>query len=49
MPAVAAWSSRVVVLWIGRAIRIVTASLFRILESGEPEYGGARAGHCVPS
>ncbi|MFE3409325.1 hypothetical protein ACFXMT_13580 [Streptomyces mirabilis] len=21
----------------------------RILESGEPEYGGARAGHCVPS
>jgi predicted DNA-binding transcriptional regulator AlpA len=37
------------VLRIGRTTRVVTASLLRVLESGEPEYNGARAGHCTPS
>ncbi|WGD44826.1 helix-turn-helix domain-containing protein [Streptomyces cathayae] len=32
------------VLRIGRTTRVVTASLLRVLESGEPEYNGARAG-----
>ncbi|WDT52613.1 helix-turn-helix domain-containing protein [Streptomyces sp. G7(2002)] len=31
------------VLRIGRSTRVVTASLLRVLESGEPEYNGARA------
>jgi predicted DNA-binding transcriptional regulator AlpA len=29
------------VLRIGRSTRVVTASLLRVLESGEPEYSGA--------
>ncbi|MDQ0687106.1 putative DNA-binding transcriptional regulator AlpA [Streptomyces achromogenes] len=33
------------VLRIGRTTRVVTASLLRVLESGEPEYNGALAGH----
>ncbi|WKX14070.1 helix-turn-helix domain-containing protein [Streptomyces sp. NL15-2K] len=37
------------VLRIGRTTRVVTASLLRVLESGEPEYNGAPAGHCTPS
>lgn len=37
------------VLRIGRTTRVVTASLLRVLESGEPEYNGALAGHCTPS
>ncbi|MGZ2358617.1 hypothetical protein LRE75_18255 [Streptomyces sp. 372A] len=37
------------VLRIGRATRVVTASLLRVLESGEPEYNGAPAGDCTPS
>jgi hypothetical protein len=32
------------VLRIGRKTRVVTASLLRVLESGEPEYNGAPAG-----
>ncbi|MFF9900974.1 helix-turn-helix transcriptional regulator [Streptomyces longispororuber] len=28
------------VLRIGRSTRVVTASLLRVLDSGEPEYGG---------
>ncbi|MFF4961974.1 helix-turn-helix domain-containing protein [Streptomyces sp. NPDC001222] len=31
------------VLHIGRTTRVVTASLLRVLESGEPECNGARA------
>ncbi|MCX4884667.1 helix-turn-helix domain-containing protein [Streptomyces sp. NBC_00847] len=37
------------VLRIGRSTRVVTASLVRVLESGEPEYNGtpeAGCGHC---
>ncbi|GAA1369994.1 helix-turn-helix domain-containing protein [Streptomyces beijiangensis] len=30
------------VLHIGRSTRVVTASLLRVLESGEPEFNGAR-------
>ncbi|AWN32445.1 hypothetical protein DKG71_34140 [Streptomyces sp. NEAU-S7GS2] len=30
------------VLRIGRSTRVVTASLLRVLESGEPEYNSAR-------
>jgi hypothetical protein len=37
------------VLRIGRTTRVVTASLLRVLESGEPEYNGAPAGDCTPS
>nr|WSS65155.1 helix-turn-helix domain-containing protein [Streptomyces sp. NBC_01177] len=33
------------VLPIGRAARVVTASLLRVLESGEPEYNGAISAH----
>lgn len=32
------------VLRVGRTTRVVTASLLRVLESGEPEYNGAHAG-----
>jgi len=32
------------VLRIGRTTRVVTAFLLRVLESGDPEYNGARAG-----
>jgi hypothetical protein len=31
------------VLRIGRSTRVVTASLLRVLDSGEPEYNAARA------
>ncbi|MFE5028848.1 helix-turn-helix transcriptional regulator [Streptomyces sp. NPDC056656] len=31
------------VLRIGRSTRVVTASLLRVLESGEPEFSSARA------
>ncbi|MFD0169145.1 hypothetical protein ACFVJH_34145 [Streptomyces decoyicus] len=31
------------VLRIGRSTRVVTASLLRVLESGEPEYNSARS------
>ncbi|WP_063804223.1 helix-turn-helix domain-containing protein [Streptomyces roseifaciens] len=34
---------------IGRKTRVVTASLLRVLDSGEPEYGGARIARCTPS
>jgi len=37
------------VLRIGRTTRVVTASLLRVLESGEPEYNGARTRHSTPS
>lgn len=37
------------VLRIGRATRVVTASLLRVLESGEPEYNGAHTSRCTPS
>ena len=33
------------VLRIGRTSRVVTASLLRVLESGEPEYNGPHIGH----
>lgn len=36
------------VLRIGRQTRVVTASLLRVLESGDPEYNDARIG-CPPS
>ncbi|MFF5546829.1 helix-turn-helix transcriptional regulator [Streptomyces sp. MB22_4] len=36
------------VLRIGRRTRVVTASLLRVLESGDPEYNDARAG-CRPT
>ncbi|WP_412566107.1 helix-turn-helix transcriptional regulator [Streptomyces decoyicus] len=36
------------VLRIGRSTRVVTASLLRVLESGEPEYSCAHTGHCTP-
>ncbi|WP_329143165.1 hypothetical protein OIU91_05180 [Streptomyces sp. NBC_01456] len=31
------------VLRVGRSTRVVTASLLRVLDSGEPEYNAARA------
>lgn len=37
------------VLRIGRSTRVVTASLLRVLESGEPEYNGVHASRCTPS
>ncbi|WP_405844898.1 helix-turn-helix domain-containing protein [Streptomyces platensis] len=37
------------VLRIGRSARVVTASLLRVLESGEPEYSGALTGNCASS
>ncbi|WP_373429408.1 hypothetical protein [Streptomyces sp. V4I23] len=37
------------VLRIGRGTRVVTASLLRVLDSGEPEYNGARAGRRTPT
>ncbi|MCG0061845.1 hypothetical protein L0F81_00830 [Streptomyces tricolor] len=37
------------VLRIGRTTRVVTASLLRVLESGEPEYNGAHTSRCTPS
>ncbi|MFD7057407.1 hypothetical protein ACFWBS_57750 [Streptomyces mirabilis] len=37
------------VLLIGRAARVVTASLLRVLESGEPEYNGAVSTSTNPS
>ncbi|QYX76652.1 helix-turn-helix domain-containing protein [Streptomyces akebiae] len=37
------------VLRVGRSTRVVTASLLRVLESGEPEYNGAPAARCTPS
>ncbi|QIY53463.1 helix-turn-helix domain-containing protein [Streptomyces sp. RPA4-5] len=37
------------VLRIGRSARVVTASLLRVLESGEPECSGALTGHCASS
>lgn len=36
------------VLRIGRQTRVVTASLLRVLESGEPEYNDAHIG-CPPA
>ncbi|MFF7899752.1 helix-turn-helix domain-containing protein [Streptomyces sp. NPDC088817] len=36
------------VLRIGRNTRVVTASLLRVLESGDPEYNDARIG-CRPT
>jgi predicted DNA-binding transcriptional regulator AlpA len=36
------------VLRIGRTTRVVTASLLRVLDSGQPEYNGAHAGDCTP-
>ncbi|MER6704293.1 helix-turn-helix domain-containing protein [Streptomyces fumanus] len=36
------------VLRIGRTTRVVTASLLRVLESGEPEYNRAPTGDCTP-
>lgn len=37
------------VLLIGRTARVVTASLLRVLESGEPEYNGASSANPNPS
>nr|WP_248003582.1 helix-turn-helix domain-containing protein [Streptomyces sp. RLB1-33] len=37
------------VLLIGRAARVVTASLLRALEGGEPEYNGAVSTSTNPS
>ncbi len=37
------------VLRIGRSTRVVTASLLRVLESGEPEYSGTQAELCTLS
>ncbi|MFE2839181.1 hypothetical protein ACFXI6_51040 [Streptomyces mirabilis] len=37
------------VLLIGPAARVVTASLLRVLESGEPEYNGAASTSTNPS
>jgi predicted DNA-binding transcriptional regulator AlpA len=37
------------VLPIGRTARVVTASLLRVLESGEPEYNGASSASPNPS
>ncbi|MEW2258701.1 helix-turn-helix domain-containing protein [Streptomyces sp. NPDC047869] len=37
------------VLQIGRAARVVTASLLRVLESGEPEDNGASSASPAPS
>ncbi|WP_329144859.1 helix-turn-helix domain-containing protein [Streptomyces sp. NBC_01456] len=36
------------VLRMGRRTRVVTASLLRVLESGEPEYNTSPAGLCAP-
>ncbi|MCC3770830.1 helix-turn-helix domain-containing protein [Streptomyces sp. UNOC14_S4] len=37
------------VIRIGRKTRVVTASLLRVLDSGEPEYNGACTERCAPS
>ncbi|WP_406502905.1 helix-turn-helix transcriptional regulator [Streptomyces sp. NBC_00212] len=37
------------VLRLGRTTRVVTASLLRVLDSGEPEYSGPHVGCCTPS
>ena len=37
------------VLRIGRGTRVVTASLLRVLEGGEPQYSGSSVGHSTPS
>ncbi|MFE4336348.1 helix-turn-helix domain-containing protein [Streptomyces sp. NPDC056831] len=37
------------VLRVGRTTRVVTASLLRVLESGEPEYNGARRAPSTPA
>lgn len=37
------------VLLIGRAARVVTASLLRVLESGAPEYNGTLSTSANPS
>ncbi|GGU13836.1 helix-turn-helix transcriptional regulator [Streptomyces violascens] len=37
------------VLRIGRSTRVVTASLLRVLDSGEPEYSGTRDAHTAPA
>ncbi|MBT2527888.1 hypothetical protein J7E91_21305 [Streptomyces sp. ISL-99] len=36
------------VLRIVRTTRVGTASLLRVLETGEPEYNGGHAGYCTP-
>ncbi|MEU3752658.1 hypothetical protein AB0H17_07780 [Streptomyces olivoreticuli] len=35
------------VLRIGRSTRVVTASLLRVLDSGEPEYNGTNTERCT--
>ncbi|MFJ6571203.1 helix-turn-helix domain-containing protein [Streptomyces sp. NPDC091292] len=37
------------VLRVGHTTRVVTASLLRVLESGEPEYNGPHASPCTRS
>lgn len=37
------------VLRIGRSTRVVTASLLRVLDSGEPEYSGTHGTHHAPT
>ncbi|MFF3459025.1 helix-turn-helix domain-containing protein [Streptomyces sp. NPDC002730] len=37
------------VLRIGRSTRVVTASLLRVLDSGEPEYSATHDTHPVPA
>ncbi|MFK8909429.1 helix-turn-helix transcriptional regulator [Streptomyces sp. YS-3] len=37
------------VLRIGRSTRVVTASLLRVLDSGEPEYGGTQDARPSPA
>ncbi|MFE9401093.1 helix-turn-helix transcriptional regulator [Streptomyces sp. NPDC006530] len=37
------------VLRIGRSTRVVTASLLRVLDSGEPEYSGTRDARFEPA
>ncbi|MGW1194535.1 helix-turn-helix domain-containing protein [Streptomyces sp. NPDC002536] len=37
------------VIRIGRKTRVVTASLLRVLDSGEPEYSSAPTERCAPS
>ncbi|MVO90949.1 helix-turn-helix domain-containing protein [Streptomyces sp. p1417] len=37
------------VLRIGRSTRVVTASLLRVLDSGQPEYGGTCGTHPAPA
>jgi hypothetical protein len=39
----------VVDVLLGEVGEVVTASLLRVLESGEPEYNGVRVGCCTPS